>query len=92
MRALLRHRPFALVDAAGPFQGSGYEAVRAALSAGCHFLDIADGRAFVTGIAALDAEARRRPLRRVRGFEPAGWSRRSKEAAGSGFQRIAVPK
>lgn len=57
-RALAEHRPFALVDAAGPFQGAGYERAQAAIAAGCHYLDIADGRAFVTGIAALDAEAR----------------------------------
>ena len=56
--ALTEHRPFALVDAAGPFQGAGYERARAAIAAGCHYLDIADGREFVTGIAALDAEAR----------------------------------
>lgn len=56
--ALAEHRPFALVDAAGPFQGKGYGVARAAIAAGCHYLDIADGRAFVAGIAALDAEAR----------------------------------
>lgn len=56
--ALTRHRPFTLIDAAGPFQGLGYETVRAAIAAGCHYLDIADGSAFVAGIAALDGEAR----------------------------------
>ncbi|HYI40612.1 MAG TPA: DUF4166 domain-containing protein [Allosphingosinicella sp.] len=55
---LERLRPFALVDAAGPFQGSGYETARAAIAAGCHYLDIADGSAFVAGIGALDAEAK----------------------------------
>jgi NAD(P)-dependent dehydrogenase (short-subunit alcohol dehydrogenase family) len=56
--ALAEHRPFALVDAAGPFQGQDHRVARAALTAGCHYLDIADGRDFVAGIAALDAEAR----------------------------------
>jgi hypothetical protein len=55
---LARHRPFAIVDAAGPFQGADHEVARAALAAGCHYLDIADGSAFVAGIGALDAEAR----------------------------------
>jgi hypothetical protein len=54
-----RHRPFAVVDAAGPFQGAGYEVARTAIAAGCHYLDIADGSAFVAGIGALDAEAKR---------------------------------
>src|SRR6185436_3995221 len=31
--ALAEHRPFALVDAAGPFQGIGYSVVRAAIAA-----------------------------------------------------------
>jgi hypothetical protein len=56
--ALALHRPFALVDAAGPFQGAGYDSARAAIAAGCHYLDIADARDFVCGIGALDAEAR----------------------------------
>jgi hypothetical protein len=55
---LARLRPFALVDAAGPFQGADYETARAAIAAGCHYLDIADGSAFVAGIGALDAEAK----------------------------------
>ena len=56
--ALALHRPFALVDAAGPFQGKGYETARAAIAAGCHYLDIADARDFVCGIGALDAAAK----------------------------------
>ncbi|HYW15873.1 MAG TPA: DUF4166 domain-containing protein [Allosphingosinicella sp.] len=55
---LQRLRPFALVDAAGPFQGSGYGTARSAIAAGCHYLDIADGSEFVAGIAALDSEAK----------------------------------
>jgi saccharopine dehydrogenase-like NADP-dependent oxidoreductase len=56
--ALERHRPFAVVDAAGPFQGATYRIARACITAGCHCLDIADGREFVAGIGVLDAEAR----------------------------------
>jgi saccharopine dehydrogenase-like NADP-dependent oxidoreductase len=47
-----------LIHTAGPFQEQGYEVARAAIKAGCHYLDLADGRAFVTGITRLDAEAR----------------------------------
>lgn len=64
---LARHRPFALVDAAGPFQGAGYEVARAALAAGCHYLDIADGSAFVAGIGALDLEAKAAGLSAISG-------------------------
>jgi hypothetical protein len=47
-----------LIHTAGPFQGQGYEVARAAIKAGCSYLDLADGRAFVSGITKLDAEAR----------------------------------
>lgn len=56
--ALAEHRPFAVVDASGPFQGASYAVARAAIEAGCHYLDIADARDFVCGIGALDAEAK----------------------------------
>ncbi len=56
--ALALHRPFAVVDAVGPFQNAGYDVARAAIAAGCHYLDIADATAFVSGIDALDAEAK----------------------------------
>jgi saccharopine dehydrogenase-like NADP-dependent oxidoreductase len=47
-----------VIHTAGPFQGQGYEVARAAIKAGCHYLDLADGRAFVAGITRFDAEAR----------------------------------
>jgi len=50
---------FALVDAAGPFQDAGHRLAEAAIAAGLHYLDLADGRGFVAGIARLDAAARR---------------------------------
>src|SRR6187402_204943 len=36
-----------LIHTAGPFQGQGYDVARAAIKAACHYLDLADGRAFV---------------------------------------------
>jgi hypothetical protein len=39
--------PFAVVDAAGPFQASDLRLAQAALAAGAHYVDLADGRAFV---------------------------------------------
>ncbi|HEY8616993.1 DUF4166 domain-containing protein [Phenylobacterium sp.] len=51
-------RPWAVVDAAGPFQASDLALARAAIAAGAHYVDIADGRDFVAALpAALDAEA-----------------------------------
>ncbi|MET3410276.1 DUF4166 domain-containing protein [Methylobacterium sp. 1030] len=55
---LERVRPDLVIDAAGPFQGSGYALPRACIAAAIPYLDLADGRAFVTGIGRLDAAAR----------------------------------
>jgi hypothetical protein len=55
---LSRLRPWLVIDAAGPFQGAGYEVPRCCLEAGCHYLDIADARGFVEGFEQLDAMAK----------------------------------
>ena len=55
---LAAHRPALVVDASGPFQAMDHTVPRAAIAAGVHYCDIADGSAFVTGIRALDEEAR----------------------------------
>ncbi|MFZ2003754.1 MAG: saccharopine dehydrogenase NADP-binding domain-containing protein, partial [Stellaceae bacterium] len=49
---------FVLVDAAGPFQGASTRLARAAINAGLHYVDLADGRDFVAGFGALDELAR----------------------------------
>ena len=49
-----------VIHTAGPFQGQDYHVARAAIAAGANYLDLADGRAFVAGISALDALARAR--------------------------------
>jgi saccharopine dehydrogenase-like NADP-dependent oxidoreductase len=59
LRAL---RPDLVVHTAGPFQGQSYHVARAAIDAGAHYLDLADGRAFVTGIASLDSLAREKAV------------------------------
>ncbi|CAN5319490.1 DUF4166 domain-containing protein [soil metagenome] len=49
--------PFAVIDCAGPFQNADYSFARAMLAAGAHYIDLADGRAFVAGFAAALDEA-----------------------------------
>ena len=60
-------RPAALINATGPYQAQDYRVALASIGAGAHYLDLADARAFVTGIAALDAEARRAGVLAVSG-------------------------
>jgi saccharopine dehydrogenase-like NADP-dependent oxidoreductase len=56
-----------LIHTAGPFQAQDYAVARAAIDAGCNYIDLADGRAFVTGIETLDASARARGVTVVSG-------------------------
>src|SRR5437660_12803878 len=47
-RALARLAPGLVIHCAGPFQSQDYRVALAALAAGAHYLDLADGRQFVT--------------------------------------------
>ncbi|NBW06885.1 MAG: DUF4166 domain-containing protein [Caulobacteraceae bacterium] len=47
-----------VVDAAGPFQGAEPRVAKAAIAAGLHYVDLADGRDFVAGFGALDEAAK----------------------------------
>jgi hypothetical protein len=64
-RQLRAIAPDVVVDATGPFQFYGtdpYRVVRAAIAAGVHYLDLADGSDFVSGVAQFDAAARARGI------------------------------
>ena len=60
-------RPDLLIHTAGPFQGQDYSVAEASIAAGVHYVDLADGRAFVCGIDRLDARARERGVLVVSG-------------------------
>src|SRR5215212_5180692 len=51
-------KAFCVVEAAGPFQGAEPHLARAAIAAGCHYVDLADARDFVMRFGALNGEAR----------------------------------
>jgi hypothetical protein len=62
IKQLTETKPDWLVDASGPFQDYGdqpYEVVKACIAAGVHYLDLADGSNFVSGIKAFDDSARK---------------------------------
>ena len=44
--------PELVIDCVGPFQGQDYRVANAALAAGAHYLDLADGRRFIAEFAA----------------------------------------
>ncbi len=64
-------RPDLVIDAAGPFQGSGYNVPEACIAAGMSYLDLADARDFVTGIGALDEAAQRAGITVIAGASTA---------------------
>lgn len=64
---LEEHRPFLLIDAAGPFQGSGYQVAEACIACGVHYIDLADARDFVVGISQLDEAAKGRGVTVIAG-------------------------
>jgi hypothetical protein len=47
-----------VIDAAGPFQGADLSFAHAVISAGVHYIDLADARDFVAAFPALDEAAR----------------------------------
>ena len=48
----LKREPFdILINATGPYQAQDYSLARACIAAGVHYLDLADAREFVTGMA-----------------------------------------
>ena len=55
---LVTHGVDTVIHTAGPFQGQGYGVAAAAILARANYIDLADGRAFVSGITSLDAAAR----------------------------------
>lgn len=47
-----------VINASGPYRAGAYGVARAAIAAGCHYIDLADSRPFVVGFRALDEAAR----------------------------------
>ena len=56
--ALQTIKPDIVIHTSGPFQGQSYDAAQSCINAGVHYIDLADARNFVAGIAALDDTAK----------------------------------
>lgn len=55
---LEKFQPDIVVHTSGPFQSQGYEVADACIECGVHYIDLADGREFVSGIKCLDDKAK----------------------------------
>lgn len=83
-------QPALVIHAAGPFQRQGYAVAEAVIRRGCHYVDLADSREFVTGFCTeLDAVARANGVLAITGAStlPAV-SAAVIDALAAGFSRI----
>lgn len=55
---LERLNPDIVLHTAGPYQGQDYRVAKACIDCKSHYIDLADGRAFVEGFDCLDSDAR----------------------------------
>ncbi len=60
-------QPCVVVNTCGPFQNANYHVAETCIANGVHYIDLADGRAFVTGIIKLDAAAKARGVSIISG-------------------------
>ncbi|WP_282607324.1 saccharopine dehydrogenase family protein [Pelagibius sp. Alg239-R121] len=60
-------RPDIVVHTSGPFQAQGYGVAEACIEYGCHYIDLADGRVFVSGITKLNTKAQEKNILVVSG-------------------------
>lgn len=66
-KALTLITPDIVIHTTGPFQSQDHRVAKACIAYGCHYLDLADARAFVATIDQLDAEAQARGVLVVSG-------------------------
>jgi saccharopine dehydrogenase-like NADP-dependent oxidoreductase len=65
--ALARIAPDIVIHTTGPFQNQDHRVARSCIARGCHYLDLADARNFVSTIGSLDSEAKARDVLVVSG-------------------------
>ena len=59
--------PDLVIHTSGPFQGQGYHVAEACMAVGCHYIDLADDRRYVSDISKLDYEAKKQDVLLVAG-------------------------
>lgn len=60
-------KPFAVINTCGPFQNNDYSVAETCIQHGVHYIDLADGRDFVTGITSLNEEAKKKNVSVISG-------------------------
>lgn len=57
---LKKAKPFVVIHTSGPFQSQDYFVSKACIAHGCHYIDLADARHFVSHISDLNDEAKQK--------------------------------
>lgn len=65
--ALSLIRPNIVIHTSGPFQSQSYAVAKACINDGIHYIDLADGRHFVSDIVKLDAIAKQKNVLAISG-------------------------
>jgi hypothetical protein len=66
-RQLTSLQPSVVINTCGPFQNSDYGIAETCIAGAVHYIDLADGRDFVTGITTLDAAAKKQNVAVISG-------------------------
>ncbi len=64
---LQKAHPQVLIHTAGPFQGQDYKVANTCIALNIHYLDLSDGREFVTHIVELDEKAKKNEVAVISG-------------------------
>lgn len=56
---LSKINPNIVIHTSGPFQSQSYDVAKACMNLGCHYIDLADGRDFVSNVKELDSLAKK---------------------------------
>jgi len=83
--------PTVVINTCGPFQASDYAVAERCIEHGVHYIDLADGRDFVTGIRTLDGQATRNNVAIIQhrsGVEFGGYRAFSAAIFGNRFARL----
>lgn len=60
--SLAEINPNIVIHTSGPYQDQSYHVAEACIQQGCHYVDLADARAFVAGITELDTHAKEKSV------------------------------
>ncbi len=60
-------KPDIVIHTSGPFQTQDYHVAETCIAQGCHYIDLSDGRDFVSGISKLDQKAKAKSVMVISG-------------------------